>query len=244
MATLSQTDGPLETLRTTPTKIAALLLDRRRRKHKIDSDTMISALAVAQRTQQLQADTVAALDTLEQAAQEAKARVDSVLAALLAAPLAGDPVLAELRAQRAWDRQRTLLAGGWDWQVLITRAATAGDRPLLAVLRQELPAWLEGRAGGDTEMALNQVAAANESIDRAEYPLLTDPERAARALAAEVAIGYSNVLTAFNYARAELTGEWEQASYIPDWAKGSTISVSETLNLHDRAKGTTETLNA
>lgn len=216
-----QTTDDLRTLRGMAQNITALLLQRRRELQAIKSDPMISALAMQQKTQAANQRAKDTLDGYAADVQAAERRIRQAVADLTQGRQTTDEaLLRELQMQRAWQRFKTLLDSGAD--VMATVEKATGDLAAIQALREELPAYLEAHSKSDF------IKPALEALDRLERPLLRPVEARGRDLLAELDRGLRNLRLTFSYAKAELEGEWQQATVLVGWS-GETIQVAERV---------------
>lgn len=163
----------------------------------IRSDTMISALAMTQRTAQLKKQALDAVDAVNGNIQKAVAGVrDSLLNSRNTA--AGAPpidqvaeLLALTKRNDGWRRACNLLDNSYDMRSLITFAATSNDVDMLAAIRHELPSWLVIRV--DQHEYKRALEGYMEMLDQVETPLLAAYEQAKRKITDLVNTGAANL---------------------------------------------------
>lgn len=224
-------DRRLDALRGTPQRFAGILLALRRRLHAIRGDTMISAIAQQQQTQQARAEAAGELDTAFYEATQAREDLEGDIAAAFRAPT--DPLerlAAATEEGQAWRRLARQLEAGVDLLALAGELGEAGDALSLRVLRGEAPSWLRAVHRGDRAMAEQELAGVLAAIDAAETPHLEGPQLRARQIAAELAAGWPRLEVGRAQAAAEIAGT-QTTTVLPGWAREETVRVMEELRV-------------
>jgi hypothetical protein len=222
----NQTDAPLRFLKEVPTELQNILLTLRRERYAISQDKMLSGEGMLIKVKKAYGDAQVKLSDLWLQAQGWKNRVEKAIAEVLYSPPADATAqLVELTIhEQRWRRAEKMLKNGMEISGIITEAVNTGDLPMLQTLRQEIPALFKGTTGGD-----HLLQGYLEELDRAEYPLLSDVQRAARDLEKEMATGIYNLTCSGGYAHNEVQGN-DTAFHLIQW-DGEVFTVSELINL-------------
>lgn len=129
-------------------------------------------------------------------------------------------ILAQLQAERAWNRTVRRLDAGADPLVVVQEAAKAGDRAMLDILAEEVPSYLEAKQS--SRQAIDGVAT---MIGRAIEPLKTDAER--QTDTREAALEKAVYVADFSLGHAEHELSTEQPVPILPLADGGTVTVGQ-----------------
>ena len=124
-----------------------------------------------------------------------------------------------LEDQKAWNRARPLLEVAEDTFRTMERLIREGGAPMVRVLREELPAFFQLRAGNNADAMLK---GALDLIGILEGPFLTDAQRTARLVDAELARGWYNLTVAIGQANYALDHP-DYAPTMPTWDGASTF---------------------
>ncbi len=214
-----QISKDLSTLRSTPAAVAALLKERRAALIDLERDDRLSASYKAELRVQMLNDYKDRLDSLRYQATEARRALEAKGRDALTPMRTPEESLAyETRALRMWERYKGLLdAKAIDPLTLLERES--GNLEALRVLREELPDYMAAH-----NQAPEFTQAVTAILDQRERPLLSDKERLARDVQAEVADGWTRLATGLDYAQDELetNSPW---TVLPAWeGKGATVS--------------------
>lgn len=212
-ALIIRANTAIQTLRELPVGLARIVTDVRREVGRIWLDGDLADTARQPRIEQAREAARAQLERLIAAAQAARETAESALREAAQGAPTTEPVLEELRLQRAWDRIKDRLQRQWAEAVPVAiEAAERRDAATFAALREELPAML-----GEEHVARSEIERLMGEIDALEAPLLTELQRMARERQTELAESWARqVVATISSARAELAGYgWVPA--LVDW---------------------------
>jgi hypothetical protein len=180
---------------------------------------------IAQETAAARQKCQAALDSADAGAKQAISNIrDDLSSRTHPKRDAQEQLVDELQRAQAARRLDILSASGVEAGEKIMRAAAAGDRVMLAVLREDLPLMADRNDRQDQ----NQLENLLQLLDRVEAPLLSANQAAARKVQAELATGQAALTTSFSLARGEARGGSQSfganvmgpVSTIADWPGG------------------------
>jgi len=214
-------------IRTTPETFRDALTTLRDELGRIGQTYRMGAAEQQQLTEAAYARANAIVDEAFKNASKAKQRLEARAQAALAPDTQSDTsaaILEEQRQVRAWARAQRLLEVQSVAEVASAFGA-AGDVSGLRALRTELPAWIAQRwkDRGNTEV---QVKQAMEQLDMAEWPLLTDAQRQARALQADLARGWPRLEEGRQQAYMLFRLPDRRSASIPGWEASVSYFVS------------------
>lgn len=203
----------LDTLRETPSAIAAQLLALRGALHALNSDVRLSPQGRRDDIAAARTKFLTWLETRSSRCNQARKLIEQRNAEDFAeSPEPIERVARVLEEEQCWRRAQRMLDKGADPLTLIAQAAASGDLLTLTTLRAELPSYY-GSPGDTYDSSV--VDAYIEAISKAELPLLNPLERAGREIQVEIADGWIGLEAAFAYARAEGEGQGVQ-TILPD----------------------------
>jgi hypothetical protein len=212
--------------------IGRTILALRRSLQEIRGNTRISGSEMVTQTNAARASAQTSLDKIEATATSAIAMIRDDLASRTATKLdTQEAILDQLNLQSAQRRVDQMRAAKVDVGQIIQRAAAVGDTLVLRVLRQELPS-----ATGSDYASQQRLESLMDQLDRAEAPLMSATQQAARLILDELKAGSANLSTSFQMARAEAGGASQTSSSgypvgtvttIADWGRGMPYRIDE-----------------
>lgn len=217
----------MATIKGTALRLKDVLLGVRKALLEIASNRDITAEAMMRQRREQREVATQLVDAILLRAQNAKQDAEKVCASLFESPADAIERLTRLMEQgSAWTRCERLLKADMQPQQVIEKAATEGDLPALRALRVELPSYLHGHKGLEALVNLCE-----QKIEEAEFPLISEAQRAARALQKELHDNWHTVITSANAARRAINDNPGQSTINPvmllGWEKGSIIRVEE-----------------
>lgn len=155
----------------------------------------------------------AEVDRLARRFDSLKEELDSIIAGAFTGPQDSSTRLVWLTEEaNAWRRAEPILTNTDAPLQMLERLIVRGGAVMARTLRAELPAWFDARGGAENGMT----KAALDIITAAEEPFLTDAQKTARRVEAEVKDGWPRLRLAVTYANHALQsgdGGW----VLPMW---------------------------
>jgi hypothetical protein len=195
-------------------QFVALIREYRTLKQGIDDDPRRSDQARQDDIAALRDRLTAAVDTAETAGKDAAERLQGACDGATKQPSDTQArMLAQLEIANGDRRIQLMQQGGMDLVEIAQQAA--GDKQVVAALRANASAYLAGKPRSFAEGVMKE-------LDRAETPLLSKAQLAARDVRTELSIGLMNLSSAAGYARELVAGraEWNA---IPAWQQGRSL---------------------
>ena len=196
-----------DVLKRLPRKVAAVLKKRRVALTKLEADRDYSAEYKGRQKARIEQEARDALEGLATQKANAEEHVRKNLARAANPNKPTDKAtLDELKAGRVWVRLERQLDAGRDYLDLIAEARDRQDADALAVLRQELPSYLQA-TGGNRRAAELAATGAAKMIEQAEGDLPTPPKSVqARRSTDDLDLVIDRVSLTLGHAEYELDG--------------------------------------